>query len=118
MLYIGKDMQDRMSLLGLTADEVADKTFMEKEDINAILENKVAFEEIDDFDLALICNVLHCKSEFFTDAKVQEKDLLLVSMNRGLDNEKSMNVKAKIQDFMNDFSFVTDVLLEVKEVQE
>ena len=33
MLYIGKDMQTRMDLLGLTADEVADKAFMEKEKI-------------------------------------------------------------------------------------
>lgn len=30
MLYIGKDMQNRMVLLGLSVDEVADKAFMEK----------------------------------------------------------------------------------------
>lgn len=113
MLYIGEDVQERMSLLGLTAKEMADKTFMEQEDIDAILNDNLALEEIDEFDISLICSVLHCKKEFFTDAAEKQKDLLMASMNRGLDNEKSMQVKAKIQDFMNDFVFVTEVLSEV-----
>ena len=33
-------------------------------------------------------------------------------MNRGKDSDKSKNVKAKIKDFMNDFAFVNEVLLE------
>ena len=33
-------------------------------------------------------------------------------MSRGKDSVKSKNVKAKIQDFMNDFAFVNEVLLE------
>lgn len=118
MLYIGEDMQNRMNLLELTADEVADKAFMEKEEIDAIIQNRTALEEIDEFDMSLICGVLHCKPEFFTDTDIREKDLLSAFMNRGLDNGKSMNVKAKIQDFMSDFAFVTDVLSEVEEVLE
>lgn len=114
MLYIGSDVQDRMNLLGLNVEELADKTFLEENVVNAILNNEIALEEIDEFDLSLICSVLHCRENFFTDVSVKEKDLLLASMNRGADNEKSMNVKAKIQDFMNDFAFVTDVLSEVR----
>lgn len=114
MLYIGNDMQERMNLLGLTVEEVADKTFLEEEVIHAIISNEIALEEMDEFDLSLICGVLHCREEYFTDSNVKEKDLLLVSMNRGMDNQKSRNVKAKIQDFMNDFAFVTDVLSEVR----
>lgn len=116
MLYIGKDMQDRMNLLSLTVDEVADKVFMEKENIDAIIQNKIALEEIDEFDMSLICSVLHCSTEFFIDADAKEKDLLVASMNRGLDNEKSMKVKAKIQDFMSDFAFATSILSEIEEV--
>lgn len=116
MLYIGEELQKRMNLLGLTTDEVADKAFMEKEDVDAIVQNKIALEEIDEFDMELICGVVHCKPGFFTDMDVREKDLLLASMNRGLDNEKSMKVKAKLQDFMSDFAFVTDILSEVEEV--
>lgn len=116
MLYIGKDMQDRMVLLGLSVDEVADKAFMEKDTVDAIIQNKIALEEIDEFDMSLICGVLHYEKEYFIDAEAKEKDLLMASMNRGGDNEKSMNVKAKIQDFMKDFAFVTNILSEVKEV--
>ena len=112
MLYIGKDVQDRMNLLGLTVDEVADKAFMEKQEVNAILQDEIALEDIDEFDLALISSVLHCRPEFFSDASVKEKDLLCAAMNRGNDNEKSLKVKAKIQDFLNDFAFVKDVLTE------
>lgn len=116
MSCIGKDMKARMDLLRLTPDELADRTFMEKKDIDAILKDKIELEQIDEFDFSLICSALHCRPEFFTDEKVRERDLLVGSMNRGSDNEKSRKVKAKIQDFMNDFVFVTDVLSEVKEV--
>lgn len=114
MLYIGNDVQGRMNMLGLSAEELADKTFLEVETINGITDNEIALEEIDEFDLSLICSVLHCRKEFFTDPDIKEKDLLMASMNRGLDNEKSLNVKAKIQDFMNDYVFVTDVLREAR----
>lgn len=114
MLYIGKAVQDRMNLLGLTVEELADETFLEENVITEIINNKIALEETDEFDLSLICNVLHCQENFFTDSKVQERDLLTAFMNRGLDNEKSMRVKAKIQDFMNDFAFVTEVLSETR----
>lgn len=115
MLYIGKDMQTRMDLLGLTADEVADKAFMEKEKVDAIIQNKIALEEIDEFDMALICGVLHCEEAFFKDPAVREKDLLMASVNRGSDTEKSMKVKAKIEDYMRDFAFVSDILSEMEE---
>lgn len=116
MLYIGNDVQDRMVLLGLTADEVADKAFMEKDQIDAIIQNQIALEEIDEFDLSLICSVLHCTPEFFQDTDTKRKDLLVASMNRGSDNEISMNIKAKIQDFMRDFTFVEEIFSEMKEV--
>lgn len=116
MLYIGKAMQDRMNILGLTADEVAERAFVGKETVDAIIENKIALEEIDEFDMSLICSVLHCKPEYFADANMKEKDLLMASMNRGLDNKKSMEVKARIQDFMTDFAFIKDILSEMEEV--
>ena len=109
MLYIGKEVQDRMELLGLTIKEVADKTFLEEDVVAAIINNEISLENIEEFDFSLLCSVLHCQEDFFTDS-----DLLSASMNRGLDDKKSMNVKAKLQDFMNDFAFVTDILSEVK----
>ena len=112
MLYIGEDVKNRMNILGLTADEVAEKAFMEKEDIDAIINNKIALDQIDEFDMSLISSILHCKKEFFLSEDIKEKDLLLASMNRGFDNEKSMNVKEKIQDFMADYAFIMEILSE------
>lgn len=112
MLFIGKEVQERMISLGLSAEKLADEAFMDLGDIQAIINNEVDYESIDEFDMELMCNVLHCKPEYFTDNSVKEKDLLVASMNRGNDDLKSMNVKAKIQDFVNDFLFVNEVLAE------
>ena len=114
MLYIGKEVQDRMELLGLTVKEVADKTFLEEDVVAAIINNEISLENIEEFDFLLLCSVLHCQKDFFTDSEARERDLLSASMNRGLDDKKSMDVKAKLQDFMNGFAFVTDILSEVK----
>lgn len=110
MKYIGKDMLDRMKLLDLTADEVAEKTFMEKEAIDAIIQDRIALEQMDEFDVSLICNVLHCRLDFFTDEKRKENDILVSSIHKELDSVKSLKIKAGIQDFVNDFAFVTEVL--------
>lgn len=112
MLFIGKEVQERMNSLGLSAEELAEKTFMEYNDIQAIVDNEVALDNIDEFDFSLICSALHCKLDFFTDETVKERDLLVNAMNRGNDNKESMKVKAKIQDFINDFTFVNEILTE------
>ena len=39
----------------------------------------------------------------------------MASVNRGSDTEKSMKVKAKIEDYMRDFAFVSDILSEMEE---
>ena len=87
-------------------------TFMDEETISDIIKNKISYEDIDEFDMSLICSVLHCDARYFTDREVRNKDLLISTMNRGKDSVKSKNVKAKIQDYMNDLAFVNEVLLE------
>ena len=112
MLYIGEHVQERMSLLAITIEELAYKTFMEPSEIDDIIRNKIALEEIDEFDLLLISNVLHCKPEYFYDEKVRNNDFLVNTMNRGNDTEDSRNVKVKIQDYIKDFIFVNEILAE------
>lgn len=112
MQYIGNELQDRMSLLGIDISALSEMTFMDEEVIDNIINNKTAYEDIDEFDLSLICNALHCDTLYFVDGEVKNKDLLISTMNRGRDSVKSKNVKAKIQDFMNDYAFVNEVLLE------
>ena len=112
MQYIGSKLLDRMKLLGISVSALSRMTFMDEETLKEILSNKQAYEEIDEFDLSLICSALHCDALFFVDGEVRKKDLLVSTMNRGKDSVKSRNVKAKIQDFVNDFVFVREVMLE------
>lgn len=80
--------------------------------LGGIIDNELSYEDIDEFDLSMICSALHCDSRYFVDSEVKNEDLLVSTMNRGKDTIKSKNVKAKIQDFMNDYAFVNDVLSE------
>lgn len=109
MTCIGKDMRERMELLGLTEDGLAEKAVLERDTVDAILRDEVAFEEIDPFDMALLCNALCRKPDFFTDESVKERDLVSASDRPASDDEKSRNVKARIGDFMNDFALVEEV---------
>ena len=112
MQYIGSELQDRMNLLGIDVSTLSEITFIDEEIINGIINNESAYEEIDEFDLSLICSALHCDAQYFIDDDIKNCDLLISTMNRGKDSVKSRNVKAKIQDFMNDYAFVNEVLLE------
>lgn len=110
MRYIGKELSNRMKMLDLTVTDVAEKSFMEKEVIDAIIQDRIVLEQIDEFDFSLICNVLHCNMNFFTDEKVKENDILSSSLHEESDSIKSLKIKARIQDFINDFVFVTELL--------
>lgn len=112
MQYIGNELCDRMNLLGIDISALSEMTFMDEETLKEILTDKQAYEEIDEFDLSLICSALHCDALYFVDGEVRKKDLLVSTMNRGKDSVKSKNVKAKIQDFVNDFAFVNEIMLE------
>lgn len=112
MQYIGNELQDRMNLLGMDVSALSKMTFVDEDTIKDILTDKLAYEEIEEFDMSLICSALHCDVRYFVDSEVRNKDLLISTMNRGKDSVKSKNVKAKIQDYMNDFVFVREILLE------
>lgn len=111
MQYIGSELQDRMNLLGIDVFALSDMTFMDEGVIRDIITNKLAYEDIEEFDLTLICSALHCDSLYFIDTEVKNRDLLVSTMNRDKDTVKSKNTKANIQDFMNDYAFVNKVLL-------
>lgn len=111
MLYIGNELKRRMDLLNIDITTLSEKSFVDINDIQSILSNQVPFELIDNFDLNLICSVLHCKQEYFLDEATRNRDLLIGCKNRGTDNEASIKVKTKIQDFMNDFTFLQGLVV-------
>ena len=112
MQYIGSELQDRMDLLGIDISALSNMVFLDEDVISDIINDKFAFEEIDEFDLSLICSALHCDTQYFVNDEVRKKDLVISTMNRGKDTVKSKNVKAKIQDFMNDYAFINGILSE------
>lgn len=112
MQYIGSELQDRMDLLGIDISTLSNITFLDEDVISDIINDKFSFEEIDEFDLSLICSALHCDAQYFVNDEVRNKDLLISTMNRGKDTVKSKNAKAKIQDFMDDYAFISGVLSE------
>ena len=112
MQYIGSELQDRMNLLGIGISTLSEMTFMDEEVIRGIINNELAYEEIDEFDLSLICSALHCDIQYFIDEEIKNRDLVISTMNRGKDSLKSKNVKAKIHEYMNDYAFLNEMLLE------
>lgn len=112
MQYIGSELRDRMDLLGIDISTLSNITFLDEDDIRDIVNNKLAFEEIDEFDLSLICSALHCDTQYFINDEIRKKDLVISTMNRGKDTVKSKIVKAKIQDFVNDYAFINGILSE------
>lgn len=105
MKYIGKRLKKRMKLMDVSVDMLSEDSFVDKDLIKNILKNKVSLNDIDEFDLALICSALHCDIAYFTEGK---DDFLSLSVNRGL-SMKPVKVMAKIQDFMNDRDFINSL---------
>ena len=101
-----------MKLLNINVSTLSQITFIDKETIRDIIGNRLSYKDVDEFDMQLICSALHCDTQYFIDNEVKNKDLLISTMNNKKDSFKSRNIKAKIQDFMKDFVFVNDILLE------
>lgn len=64
MRYIGNTLKRRMDMLEINAATLAEMTFMDECLIRNIINNKIPYEKIDKFDMALICNLLHCDEQY------------------------------------------------------
>lgn len=87
----------------------AEMTFMDECLIRNIINNKIPYEKIDKFDMALICNLLHCDEQYFAHPNIHN-DFLDRVFDKEKDSNTSMKVKIKIRDFLSDFMFVNEVL--------
>lgn len=112
MHYISDIFQERMNLLGLSVSALSEDTFVDEDIINDIISNRRSYEDVDEFDMALLCSRLHCDTRYFIDKEVRNRDLLIQTKNEK-DSVKSNNVKATIQDFISDATkIVADILNE------
>lgn len=111
MHYIGKQLQERMYLLGNTVQELAEMAYISEETLQDLLCDRVPCEAIGEYQLSLVCSALHCSPEYFWDEGTRDGDLLVSTKSRN-DSVKSMNEKARLQDYVNDYAFLEEVLSE------
>ena len=106
-MYIGKQIKGRMSLRGISAGKLAEASFLDEDTLESILADRIPLEHIDEFDLSLICNALGCSLEVLLGEK---SDIL--SFPSPLDTMQSLQKKAQLARFVEDFGFVTSVMQE------
>lgn len=105
MSKLSKNMKKRMKLVNLSVEQLAEQTFMDKNDIKDILRDKT---DIDEFDLALICSALHCTEEMLLNGSKSD----LLSNPHKADTPKSIQIKAHMQNFLRDFAQLSDIASE------
>lgn len=108
-MRIGELLRNRMEQIGYTSSALATKSFVDETLINDLLSNSIEAEQVDEFDMGLLCSALHCNKRFFLNEDARKNDLLVAAYNRGNDNRVSNLAKARIQDYLNDFDFVCDL---------
>ena len=111
MRYIGNALKRRMDMLEINAATLAEMTFVDEEMIRKIIENKIPYEKIDNFDVDLICNALHCDEQYFEHSDIH-KDFLSEIFDKEKDSNASKKTKIKIQEFLSDFMFLNEVMSE------
>lgn len=118
MRYIGEIMKERMDLLGMNVNSLERNSFVDRRIICYILDDVLAYEEIDKFQLSLLCDALHCDEQYFTDETIRNKDLVIATRDDEKDSVQSNRVKAKIQTLVNDDAFVSNLESEQKTMDD
>jgi hypothetical protein len=113
-MFIGSVINDRMTSLGMSKDELIEKSFVDEDVVKGLLNNSISISDVDVDDISFIAEVLYCTSEYFTNKQVRENDILNSSLNRGKSSLKSNKVKVKIQAIMEDFEFMNSIYEQVE----
>lgn len=94
-----------MDALGVSIHELSKDTFIEEEVLGGVLGEELPFEALSEFNVSILCNALHINK------RTLEKDYedLLTQTESASDTVSSRQAKAKIQDYMEDLSFVDEV---------
>lgn len=99
--YIGTVLQTRMKKLGLTTQDISHEIWQPPAYIQMMLDNKVAYEDIDEFDINLLCTVLHCEPELFTDPDYHDMISDMPDMP-----SHTMSKVAEVQSYIDTFAFL------------
>lgn len=112
-MYIGNILKERMDMFKMSIDKLSEESLVDKEVLEDILNNKLSLKEIDEFDLDFISQVLYCTTEYFSDDKVRENDLVYTSYKKGNRNLKCLSTMGKIIRLAEDFEFINGLYKQV-----
>lgn len=102
--YIGTVLQNRMNKLGLTTHDISREIWQPPAYIQMMLDNKVAYEDTDDFDINLLCTVLRCEPELFTNPDYHD----MISDMKDIPT-KTMSKIAEIKSHIDALTFLMSV---------
>lgn len=109
-MFVGELVLERMQALGLDVQTLSKNSLVDEAVISQVISNTSSIDDLDEFDLDMICGVLYCSSDYFYSEEARRKDIISGSFNRGDDTPKSMKVKGNIQSFVNDFILMQDMM--------
>lgn len=106
---IGKSIRNRLETLGkpeslLTSNVLLDES--EQLIVNNLMNNKITFYSVEEHILVVICHELHCT---LNDLLNLDRGRISFSESIKSDDEKAKQVKIAIDDYLNDFEFVTNI---------
>lgn len=106
---IGKSIRNRLETLGkqeslLTSNVLLDES--EQLIVNNLITNKITLNSVGEHILGVICHELHCS---LADLVSLDSGRISFSESINSDDEKAKQVKIAIDDYLNDFEFVTNI---------
>ena len=101
-------LKSRMELLDITTKELADTVFMTTSEVKNILDGIVGYDDLDSFDISLLCSALYCSDDYFENKETRDKDMLnnLIATS---DTLKIIEVKKRISSYLYNMGFIKSV---------
>lgn len=109
-MFIGSVLKERMDMLGLTDDMLIENTLLEETFVKDVLNDRIEFNDIEEFDVEILSNALYCDVKYFDNEAIRSRDVVFCSKNRGVDTVKSNLAKAQIQRYMKDMCWIKEAL--------
>ena len=109
-MKIGKLLRERMKLLNITLENLYKTTYIDKEILEQLYNNKMEYDELDEYDKEILSNALFCSKDYFINRKERKYDIVTCFLNRGnKQDNKAIKTKCILQRFVKDFIFIDEL---------
>lgn len=110
-------LNDRMKMLGISRNELSEKSLVSKEIIDKLCANQIGWEDIHELDKNLIAHTLYCNLEYFSNEEVRKKDIVTNSFYRGEVCVDVNKIKAKIERLGKDYIYLKQLDLKYNKLE-